>query len=164
MKKCKYCGGQMDDYQTRCNDCGKLQPKDIRKCQLEDNSLDDSQYEIIMPRPPFVTGWLWFIIIVGTIVSLIELFPIFFGGSDYPEDKIWISRFSIVFQILIVIGAIMLLMRIKKGFYLMFFCALVGAIMNMIMGEIPIGLGGLVILYFVLQIKSNNIPYWDTLR
>jgi len=85
------------------------------------------------------------------------------ASSPYPEDKIWISRFYVVFQILIVFGAIMLLMRIKKGFHIIFFCAFVGAIMDMIMGKIPIGLGGLVILYFVLQIKSNNIPYWETL-
>lgn len=163
MKECKYCGGKMEDYQSRCNDCGRLQPKDLRENRQKENDIDDGQYTIITPRPPFVTGWLWLMIVVSTIVALIELFPILFWGSNYPEDKIWISRSSAVIHFLIVIGAIMLLMRIKRGFHIILICALVGAIMDMLMGGIPIGLGGLVILYFVLQIKSNNIPYWDTL-
>lgn len=115
-------------------------------------------------RPGFVTFWLWLIIIGNVIAAIIDLFPKTMWGSRYPDDYVIPSIILGVLSIISVVGACLLLNQKKAGFTLIALSAIVGGLIGIIaMGSIPYSIVGLVILWLILKIKKNDVPYWDTL-
>lgn len=171
MKKCKFCGADLEDYQTRCSNCGLNQPNEDRQIQHSNkgNKHDAPKNTIANNVKPkhsrhiFITIWLWIIIVFGTLLFLIELFPTQAWGANYPDDMITLSRLSAVMTFFIITGAVLLLFRLKRGFYLITCCAIIGALTNILLGSFPFTLIGLLILWLVLHLKKNGIRYWDTL-
>lgn len=79
-------------------------------------------------------GWLWFVLIVN-IISAISTFSLF-AIASLVRGGFAIITVSLVCSALIIAGTAMLLFARKRvGFYLMCACALVGLVMNIVIGN-----------------------------
>jgi hypothetical protein len=56
----------------------------------------------------------------------------------------------------------------KSGFYGLVICTLIAYVINLLAGISPIastlGLGGIPLLYAILQVRKNGIPFWKRLK
>lgn len=161
MKKCcnNQCGAELEDYQRICPQCGcvqKIKPfvkkteKIIKKIELQ--------------RHGFITFWLFSMMIGNAILFFIRLFPKEAWGSDYPDSMVIYSQILAIACPLTIIGVIMLLMWKKNGFYVILFSSLYdGLLVLFLFGSYPIGVLGVLVLYFILGISKNGIPYWEAM-
>lgn len=103
--------------------------------------------------------------VVGNILmAIISFFPKTMWGRNYPDDFVVPSIISGVFCIINVIGTFMLLSWKKKGFTVIALSAIMGGLFSFVtVKSLPIGIVGLVILWLVLNIKKNGIPYWNAM-
>jgi hypothetical protein len=115
-----------------------------------------------------VSTWLIFIIIVNFITILTNIFApkIVEKGLNYP------SQFIIILYTLLavtnILCAIMILKWKKWAFWIFIITGVLGVILNLYI-EVGlftslIGLLGIPILYFMLQIKKDNIAAWENLE
>lgn len=156
------CKAELEDYVERCPDCGRLQK------QLDFEKLVDEQkppQETIVERNGFITFWLWVVIVGNILMAIISFFPITMWGRNYPDDYVIPSIVSGFFGIINVIGAVMLLSWRKIGFTIIVLSALVGGVFSFItVKSLPVGLVGVVILWFILNLKKGGVPYWDAMK
>lgn len=162
MKICinSSCKAELDDYMERCPECGRLQKITNKppKKEIESDNI------VIQERHGFITFWLWAIIIGNILMAGVSFFPKAMYGSDYPDAYVIFSIISGLFAIPNVIGAFMLLAWKKAGFWILAISAICGGLFAFFTtGALPVGLLGLLILYFVLRITKNGIRYWDCL-
>ena len=164
MKHCIYsdCNAELDDYQKRCPNCGRLQSHDVLSADIQD---ENGNKTITVTRHGFITFWLWLLLVSNAIMSIVSLLPKTMFGSNCTDVFVISSVISGVFGIINVVGTIMLLSWKRVGFYIIALSAAIGNITVMIMtGTFPIGLIGIVILWFILKIKSDGISYWEAMR
>lgn len=165
MKKCinSACNAELEDYQERCPDCGRLQKQEGLTNRIPDNPEEAT---ISMEhRHGFVTFWLWVLIVGNFILAIISFFPKIMWGEDVSNVFVAYSVIIGINDLCVVIGAFNLLLRKKSGFYLIGGSAILGGILSIIMTHsFPSPLIGLVTLWAVLQIKKNGISYWEVLE
>lgn len=163
MKICinNACKAELEDYVERCPNCGRLQ-----KQFNFDKHVNEQEppIEAIHERNGFITFWLWVLIVGNVLMAIISFFPKTMWGKNYPDDSVIPSIVSGLFCIINVTGAFMLLSWKKRGFYLIALSAVIGGVFSFItVKSLPVGLVGLAILWSILNIKRNGIPYWDVM-
>ena len=177
MKLCinSGCKHELDDYQERCPYCGwsqksfKIDKSDEKNADLSNTTFDqhtDFSNEAFVPhkeRNAFVTIWLYFSIVANVLVSLINFFPKQAWGSNYPDAAIPLSIISGIFGIINIIAIIMLLNWRKSGFLLLTISSIIGGLLAMLTSSFPVGLLGIVVWYFILQIKKDGKSCWEQL-
>lgn len=165
MKKCinRACNAELEDYQKRCPDCGRLQKQEDLLYKTEEPTI--TTQPIAYHRHGFVTFWLWVLIVGNFILAIISFFPKIMWGEDVSNVFVAYSVIIGINDLCVVIGAFNLLLRKKSGFYLIGGSAILGGILSIIMTHsFPSPLIGLVTLWAVLQIKKNGISYWEVLE
>lgn len=114
-------------------------------------------------RNAFVSIWLYFSIVANVLMSLINFFPKQAWGSNYPDDAIPLSIVCGVFGVINIIAIIMLLNWRKSGFLLLTISSIIGGLLAMLTSSFPVGLLGIVVWYFILQIKKDGKSCWEQL-
>ena len=96
-------------------------------------------------------------------MSLINFFPKQAWGSNYPDDAIPLSIVCGVFEVINIIAIIMLLNWRKSGFLLLTISSIIGGFLAILTSSFPVGLMGIVVWYFILQIKKDGKSCWEQL-
>lgn len=155
------CGAELDDCTDRCPECGRLQKTATTP---EDNKDEPTKQTITLERHGFVSFWLGLIAIGNLLMAIINFLPKEMWGQNYPDDMVMYSYMCAVLNIITIIGAFTLLNWKRAGFYVILCSATINSIIGVaLFHNIPTGLIGLVILWFVLKIKKNGISYWDAM-
>lgn len=142
--KCKSCGQDFPVYLDACPNCGAV---------------------YLSERNPFISFWLWFCIVINFFTIVFELIVILYS---YSKPGVWFDVVAASASLLALLGYVMLLKKKKAGFYL---CLLV-TFMNIITTLMSTGFSllvfaqpvGVIVLYFILQIRRGGIPYWGILK
>ena len=164
MKICinNACKAEIEDYVERCPNCGRLQKQydfDRPIGEQKENHIT------IAERSGFITFWLWFMVVGNILMAIISFFPKTMWGRNYPDEFVVPSIISGVFCIINVIGTFMLLSWKKNGFTVIAVSAIMGGLFSFVtVKSLPIGIVGLVILWLILNIKKNGIPYWNVME
>jgi len=136
------------------------------------NNENDEQVEhiknypsnpLILPqRHGCVTVWLTLLLIFNSFFMLCEFM------NFIRNEFLWINLFIVFFYIANIIFALMLLRWKKFGFWGFCGTSLISFICNFYIGfgfkQSFYGLIGIMLLYFILQIKKNNVTAWKTLE
>ena len=93
-------------------------------------------------------------------MSLINFFPKQAWGSNYPDDAIPLSIVCGVVGVINIIAIIMLLNWRKSGFLLLTISSIIGGFLAILTSSFPVGLMGIVVWYFILQIKKDGKSCW----
>ena len=152
MKRCvnPACNAEMEDNETCCPECGTEQtPKQPK-------------------RHGCITAWLYFCLVV-TVLLIGAFFRLnaFLGEENAMPISVIIV--ALAQSICCLIGYILLLRWRKIGFYLIAVSVVIGSVVScVLLGE---GMWTLIkdlisipILYAVLQITTDGVPYWDSLK
>lgn len=115
-----------------------------------------------------VTAWLTLMIILNSFVAfiylvtggkIIEAFP-----DGTPRSMLFILAITGIAN---VIFAILILSWKKIGFWGFLITSIITLFINLSIGvsfgQSLLGLGGIIVLYFVLQINKDNVTAWDYL-
>lgn len=120
-------------------------------------------------RNKFISFWLWLGAIINVIFTIIYLLLLFSSKglwSATPEPT-WLRIIWILQSIVLVTGYTLLLKWRKTGFYIMAAMLVLNIILNMLTSGISVAtfspVVSFVLLYFVLQLKKNNVSYWDAM-
>lgn len=127
----------------------------------------DRPYTPNFERPGCISAYL----ILGIIGNCIcGLFYMFLISSPIKAIKI-LQDVLMLFVILIALNiyfCVKLFLYKKSGFYGLTIGTLAGCLINLYNGLSPVicilGLGGIPLLYAVLQARSNGIPFWKRLK
>lgn len=165
MKHCinPACTAELDDYVERCPECGVAQKRitSISKSPIPTKQPTNRRVE----RHGFITFWLYLTAIANFIMAIIQLLPKQSYGQLFPDKYVGISIFCGILSILCIVGIVMLLNWRKLGFYIILFSGIIGNLLSLwTMRSFPYGLISIFILWLVLQIKKNNISYWNALQ
>lgn len=163
MKYCinDACKAELDDYQVRCPNCGRLQRKPGFAKPIQDEPIEQ---KIIVERNGFITFWLWLVLVGNIISSIIDFFPKTMWGRNYPDDLVVYSVILGCFGVINIIGVVLLLSWKKIGFTIFAVSTTIGSILSsLVMSTIPFGVVGIVVLWFILTIKKNGISYWEAM-
>lgn len=164
MKQCinNTCKAELEDYQERCPQCGWLQKK-IEITELQQKKETDDV--VIKERHGFITFWLWLLIVSNILFAIVAFFPKTMWGRNYPDEYVMVSVFSGVLTLINVIGEFLLLAWKRVGFTIIAISSTIVAMTLFTkMESIPVGLIGVVVLWFVLKIKKHGISYWDAMK
>lgn len=148
---------------TRCQHCGKKRPQNY------DQEAGDPEVYQARKRAGFTTFYLWFGLIVNTIIGLAYFATIFTRkGLWTAYDPMYTRVYGFVASAILVLGYLLLMRWKKSGFYVLIGMAAVTLMMNLFSGEtisfatfFPII--SALILYAVLQIRKNGISCWEQL-
>lgn len=120
-------------------------------------------------RNKFVSFWLWFGTIINvffTIVYFLLLFSSRGLWSATPEPT-WLRIIWVLQSIILITGYAMLIKWRKLGFYILVAMSILSIILNLFTNEISIAsfspIVSIILLYFVLQLKKNDVAYWDAM-
>ncbi len=174
MKKCinRACNAELEDYQERCPDCGRLQKQEGLTNRTPDNPEEatiTTTTNSMECRHGFVTFWLWWGVIANGL-SFLSLCLLLFSSqgllSATPEP-IWLRLIWIVLSAAMLMGHWMLLIWKQDGFYVILLAQSVSIILDLALSAsitslLPVV--GLIILYSVLKIKKNGISYWEAME
>lgn len=122
----------------------------------------------VKKRHGCVTAWLIYMIIVDSLIAII-----YFFASDFVVENL---RGNISTPMIIISGimgitnvvfSILLFQWKKIGFWGFTVTSIADLIINLSLGlgleQSLIGLVDIIVLYYILQIKKDNIPAWDNL-
>lgn len=117
-------------------------------------------------RNKFVSFWLWLGAIINVIFTIIYLLLLFSSKglwSATPEPT-WLRITWMLQSIILLTGYIMLIKWKKLGFYILVAMSILSIILNLFVNEISVAtfspIVSIVLLYFVLQLKKNDVAYW----
>jgi len=170
MKICinNACKSELEDYVERCPNCGRLQKQLFFEKTLEesqDTKEKKSSFSKLADHIGIVELWLCAIIAGNILMAFMNFNPKAMWGRNYPDELIPHSIIAGLFCLLNVFGAIMLLFHRKIGFTTIALSAIIGGIFTFVtIRSLPVGIVGIVVLWYVLKIKKNGIPYWDSLK
>lgn len=163
MKQCinSACKAELEDYQERCPQCGWSQ----KKIEFTKSQEKKTDVVVVKGRHGFITFWLWLLVVVNILGALVNFFPKFMWGTNYPDEYVMVSVLVGVLGLLNVVGVFLLLMWKKVGFAIIAVSSTIAALMGLAtMGTPPLGLIGLAILWFVLKIEKHGVSYWDAMK
>lgn len=164
MKTCinDACKVELEDYVTRCPDCGWLQKRINPKKNVVEKT---STQEAVRKRHGFITFWLWLLIIGNSLLAIILFSSILMIKRNFPSDTFILLIVSAALCLINVVGFILLLLWQRIGFIIIAVITVFGSIFAYTTAQtFPAGLIGLIILWFVLNIKEDGIPYWDAME
>lgn len=154
------CKAELEDYQERCPQCGWSQKKiEFTKSQQKETDV------VVKERHGFITFWLWLLAVSNILGAIVDFFPKTMWGTNYPDEYVMVSVFSGVLYLINVIGVFLLLMWKNVGFTIIAVSSTIAALTLFTrMGSAPVGLIGIVVLWFVLKIKKHGVSYWDAMK
>jgi len=127
----------------------------------------DRPYTPQPERPGCISAYLIFGLILNCICVLVYMF-LMSGIIKAPRLTPFILMMLIVISVLHIFFCVKLLLYKKSGFYGLVVCALIAYVMNLLAGLSPflctLALGGIPILYAILQVRRNGIPFWKRLK
>ncbi len=173
MKKCinTACNADLEDYQERCPDCGRLQKQEdlTNRILYKTERSTITTHPITYHRHGFVTFWLWLGVIANglTFLSLCLLLFSSQGLLSATPEPIWLRLIWIVLSAAMLMGYWMLLIWKQAGFYVILLAQSVSIILDLALSAsitslLPVV--GLIILYSVIKIKENGISYWEAME
>ncbi len=127
----------------------------------------DRPYTPLPERPGCISAYLILVLILNCICVLVYMFLISrtFKVIKFTPDLAMMGIVTCGFNVYF---CVKLLLYKKSGFYGLIVCALIAYVMNLLAGISPlactIGLGGIPLLYAILQARSNGIPFWKRLK
>lgn len=152
--KCPQCGKEIADDSKFCASCGaKIEESASPQIPKESPAPADGKKQ----RHWFITFWLWLMIVVNVIMSLFNMANAI-GAVSYVASALMVVN---------VIGAIMLLNGKKVGFWIFVMMAAISCILNVALESIAGAFGaviGVAILFGILQITKDGVPYWSQLE
>lgn len=162
MKQCinSACKAELEDYQERCPQCGWSQKKiEFTKSQQKETDV------VVKERHGFITFWLWLLVVSNILGAVVAFFPKVMWGTNYPNEYVMLSVFTGILYLINVIGVCLLLAWKKLGFTIIVISSTIAALTLLTrMGSVPVGLIGIVVLWFVLKIKKHGVSYWDAMK
>lgn len=127
----------------------------------------DRPYTPQSERPGCISAYLILGLIVNCICALLYMF-LMSGAIKAPKLTPDILMVFIAVCVFNIYFCIKLLSYKKSGFYGLVVCTLIAYATNLLAGISPIastiGLGGIPLLYAVLQVRKNGIPFWKRLK
>lgn len=168
IRECANCGAKVPSYMGRCPDCGLLLPRSKVTSDTvaarPQSTTPSANKKVPVLRHPFVTFWLWLLIVVDSLVCLFVLAMVLFATSSLTPQEIAFFSIYVVLLIEAVFGFVLLLKRRRLGFYIVLSAVILGWATCAIMLNKPAWDVSIIVLYGVLQIKRKGIRYWDTLK
>ena len=161
---CPICGKEIADDSKTCEYCGVT---------LVDPT-DDEQEAPKPERHGFITFWLWLIAILNGVAGLVLLAGA--AESGYYDSMVRVMIiFTGVLSLLHATGAGLLLAWKKAGFYLIICVAVLSLFFSILTGVMYEAWGETfrsiissvvspIILWFILNIKKNDVPYWELMH
>lgn len=120
-------------------------------------------------RNKFVSFWLWLGVIINVFFTIIYFLLLFSSKglwSATPEPT-WLRIIWVLQSVALITGYAMLIRWKKLGFYILFAMSILSIILNLLTSEITIAsfspIVSIVLLYCVLQLKKNDVAYWDAM-
>ena len=126
-------------------------------------------------RHGFITFWLWFCTILNGLGTLLFIWALFLTDGILPlaNSQLWLRILIVVSTAAVFVGYIMLLDWRKAGFFVILVSQIVSIASLIIIAPfspsysnyitIPSTILGLFVLYFILQLRHDNLPYWDAM-
>lgn len=120
-------------------------------------------------RNKFISFWLWLGVIINVIATIIYFLLLFSSRglwSATPEPT-WLRIIWVLQSIVLITGYTLLLKWRKIGFFIMAAMLVINIILNVLASGISVAtfspIVSFMLLYFVLQLKKNNVSYWDAM-
>lgn len=120
-------------------------------------------------RNKFVSFWLWLGAIINVIFTIVYFLLLFSSKglwSATPEPT-WLRIIWVLQSITLITGYTMLIKWKKFGFYILVAMSILSIILNLFTSEISVAtfspIVSIALLYFVLQLKKDDIAYWDAM-
>jgi len=120
-------------------------------------------------RNKFISFWLWLGVIINVIATIIYFLLLFSSRglwSATPEPT-WLRIIWVLQSIVLITGYTLLLKWRKIGFFIMAAMLVLNIILNVLASGISVAtfspIVSFMLLYFVLQLKKNNVSYWDAM-
>lgn len=152
--KCPQCGNEIAEDSIFCASCGaKIEQPSAPQIQKESPAPAGGKNQ----RHWFVTFWLWLMIVVNVIMCFVNLAN---AGST-------VSYVASALMAVNIVGAIMLLNGKKLGFWIFVAMAVISCILNVALESVTGAFGaviGVAILFGILQITKDGVPYWSQLE
>lgn len=124
----------------------------------------------VSERHWFVTLYLWLAVLASPVSAAFNFFPKEAFGSDALETMPnWLYMLSGISNLMYCASAIMLLKRIKWGFWMMCICSGFLLISILVSGNATViavgsGLISILIVFGILNIKKKGVSYWAQLK
>lgn len=155
---------------TRCKHCSERLPNELlappEPPQAIEYGYNYSPTDEPAGRNLFLTVWFWLGIVCNSIFGLAMMMFAMFGSDGIATVVFGVV--SCIASLAIAGGYAMLLMGRKLGFYLVCLANLVFSIAVVIdKPDFTIMVSAIisvVVLYGLLQLTKNGVPYWKTLR
>jgi len=120
-------------------------------------------------RNKFITFWLWLGAVINVIFTIIYFLLLFSSKglwSATPEPT-WLRITWVLQSITLITGYAMLIKWKKFGFNILVAMSILSIILNLFTNEISIAtfspIVSIILLYYILQLKKNNITYWNAM-
>lgn len=164
MKTCinDACKAELEDYVTRCPDCGRLQKQSTPKKNVVAKKVTK---EPVRKRNGFITFWLC-LLIIGNFLLLINYFSsIIMSKSPFSSDDAFLLIVYGSLSFINIIGLILLFLWQRIGFIIIVVTTVFGSIFIYLTTQtLPANLISLIILWFVLNFPKDGITYWDAME
>ena len=123
-----------------------------------------------MGRNWFIPTYLWIVILVNFVLAIFNFFPDrAFGYYALEVSPLVVYYISGICNLLFVASAILLLFRLRPGFWIMCCCVAIVLLTQAINGSFTlygfaVSVISILILFAILQIKKHGSSYWSQLR
>lgn len=162
--KCSECEHENSRILSYCSNCGAHLPLTDAEGMEMNYEADDAKQ-----RNGFISFWLWFCIVINSIIGVMYLFSLFGDRGVMYGSEPMSDRFINFFMTgLLIAGYIGLLKWKKFGFYLIAGLQILSWIISLSSGDFN-GLYlfapviSIAVLYLILQIKKNGKSCWSQL-
>lgn len=177
-RKCPHCGAQTPAALSRCKTCGHKVTDSVtfdytKGDYTKSEYIDNNPVPAPVPRTRngFVGFWLWLSLILNAImfIALLIFFIVGVGVQTVTPKPIAFVLYVLVMLLLTLPAYIMLLKWRKAGFYILSIITLaniaVWTVVDLdLIGGILFNAIPLLVLYLILQIRSNGVSCWRNLH
>lgn len=165
IKECANCGAKVPSYMERCPECGLSQPRSSLSLHSvvsqQKTPCQTREMQRGIQRHPFITFWLWLLLVVHTGVSIVATYCAFTEASSQLAAFYGCSSLCLLGAI---VGDVLLLLQYKYGFFTLLIISVVNWIICSIVFKEPVFDFSILVLYAILQLKKNGVRYWKTLK
>lgn len=168
--KCPACGMETPAAITRCTHCSNRLPNELlappEPLQAVGYVSNYNPADEPAGRNLFLTVWFWLAIVCNSIFGLVMMMFTMFGSDGI--DTVVYGVLSCLASFAIAGGYAMLLMGRKLGFFLVCLANVVFSVAILIDKPdfmiITSAVASVFVLYGLLQLRKNGVPYWKILR
>lgn len=163
---CPKCGKETLASFSFCKSCNEKLPDGLKPISVQQGGETTNNR-----RHGFITFWLW-LLMVANVFSLITNFaPEWAWGRNYEAiQPAWVYYMCGVIGLIYMAGIYLLYKWRKVGFSLVVISTAICLLIYIIAGlkfssTVYAGpIVGLIVLYGILQLKSNGVSYWKQLK